>query len=97
MPTIYVDIAPRLLVEIVKGLQAEEQPRYFRVVENPVPQDAQLLDVHLVGPWSAALRLRLSTEEPFEEGATIEPVLETVVLPKGPTPPVVDGMGEAAL
>lgn len=79
MGVAYLEITPEILVEILKGLKAGIEPRFFQVVENGLPADTELGDIVVEDRFGAkTLELALESAE-FEEGTRLlPPVLKTI-------------------
>lgn len=67
-----LDLTPELFIEFCKASK-NGPPRYFKVIENPLPDDAEVVEVRLRDPWLPhTLRLVVKSEvfADVPEGAT---------------------------
>lgn len=65
----YVEIAPELITEILKGLQGAGSPRAFVVKENPIPKDAEFRYATKT-EFGDVIRIWFDTKEHGEEQIT---------------------------
>ena len=78
MPMAYLELTPEFLTNVLQGFQAPADcPRYFRILENPLPQDTRCTGVTVLS-MTNVLRLQLESRD-FYDGETLPPIdLEAV-------------------
>lgn len=77
MPEAILEITPELLCDLLKGLKSGDDARQFRVAKNPLPDDAEVVDVKW-GRSSRCVRLIIASRD-VQSGEVLEaPVLELV-------------------
>jgi hypothetical protein len=72
-----------LLIDILKGLKAGP-PRYFKVLKNAIPDDAELVGARIsdLAPALVVMELESAQWSPDKNGAELdEPVLQAVTSP----------------
>lgn len=78
----YLDIAPELLTEIVKGWSGLLYEKCFKVTKNPLPKDVMCVGC-TINRYDGSLRLELESEFFEKEDEILPPVwLETVKCPE---------------
>lgn len=79
MPTSTLDVTPEILTSICKSTQEGDDAKRFRVVENGLPQDVELVYAALAGDSEhPVIRLYLKSES-FTEGEELPPPVLQIV------------------